>query len=75
MPRYQLDRRDNGVFFWQDSSDLSQVGTLGTTDKQEAQRQLDSMNEEDFKQWRMLHCQWKVGDVVQLRSGGPIITP
>lgn len=74
MPRYRLDRRDNGVFFWQDSFDPSQLGTLGTTDKQEAERQLDSMNEADFNQWRMLQGQWKAGDVVQLRSGGPIMT-
>jgi uncharacterized protein YodC (DUF2158 family) len=74
MPRYRLGRRDNGVFFWQDNNDPSQQGTLETTDKQEAERLLDSMNDEDFNRWRMLHGEWIVGDLVQLKSGGPEIT-
>jgi len=74
MPRYRLDRRDNGVFFWQDNNDPSQQGTLETTDKQEAERLLDSMNDADFNRWRMLHGEWTVGDLVQLKSGGPAMT-
>ena len=74
MPRYQLGRRDDGVFFWQDNQDPSQQETLGTTDKKEAVRLLDSMNDADFKRWRMLVGEWAVGDLVQLKSGGPVIT-
>jgi uncharacterized protein YodC (DUF2158 family) len=72
--KYRLVRHDNGVFFWQDNTDPSQEGTLGTTDKQEAERRLDSMNDADFKRWRMLEGEWIVGDLVQLKSGGPVIT-
>jgi len=74
MPRYRLDCRDDGVFFWQDNEDPSHQGTLGTNDKQEAERQLDSMNEAALNRWRMLQGEWKAGDVVQLKSGGPVIT-
>jgi integrase len=42
--KYRLYRRRNGVFYWQDNTSKKQ-GTLRTTDKREAERQLNAMNE------------------------------
>jgi integrase len=42
--KYRLYRRHNGVFYWQDNTSKKQ-GTLRTTDKREAERQLNAMNE------------------------------
>src|SRR5215470_12329952 len=42
--KYRLYRRHNGVFYWQDNGSKKQ-GTLRTTDKREAERLLNAMNE------------------------------
>src|SRR5437762_609594 len=42
--KYRLFRRRNGVFYWQDNGSQKQ-GTLRTTDKREAERLLNAMNE------------------------------
>ena len=42
--KYRLYRRRNGVFYWQDNGSQKQ-GTLRTTDKREAERLLNAMNE------------------------------
>src|SRR5213595_1691002 len=42
--KYRVYRRRNGVFYWQDNTSKKQ-GTLRTTDKREAERQLNAMNE------------------------------
>jgi integrase len=42
--KYRLYRRRNGVFYWQEN-DSSKQGTLRTTDKREAERLLNAMNE------------------------------
>lgn len=44
QPRYRLYRRRNGVFYWQDN-DSAKQGTLRTTDRREAERLLNAMNE------------------------------
>jgi hypothetical protein len=41
---YRLYRRRNGVFYWQESN-LSKQGTLKTSDRREAGRLLNAMNE------------------------------
>jgi hypothetical protein len=42
--KYRLYRRHNGVFYWQDNSSKKQ-GSLRTTDRHEAERLLNAMNE------------------------------
>jgi integrase len=42
--KYRLYRRRNGVFYWQDNGSKKQ-GTLRTSDKREAERLLNAMNE------------------------------
>jgi integrase len=42
--KYRLYRRHNGVFYWQDNGSKKQ-GTLRTTEKREAERLLNAMNE------------------------------
>ncbi len=42
--KYRLFRRRNGVFYWQ-ANDSSKQGSLRTTDKREAERLLNAMNE------------------------------
>jgi hypothetical protein len=42
--KYRLYRRHNGIFYWQNNTSNKQ-GTLRTTDKREAERQLNAMNE------------------------------
>jgi hypothetical protein len=42
--KYRLYRRHNGVFYWQDNGSKKQ-GTLRTSDKHEAERLLNAMNE------------------------------
>jgi integrase len=42
--KYRLYRRRNGVFYWQDNSSKKQ-GTLRTSDRREAERLLNAMNE------------------------------
>jgi integrase len=42
--RYRLYRRHNGIFYWQENSSNKQ-GTLRTSDKREAGRLLNAMNE------------------------------
>jgi integrase len=42
--KYRLYRRHNGVFYWQDNSSKKQ-GTLRTSDRREAERLLNAMNE------------------------------
>src|SRR5438874_3393660 len=42
--KYRFYRRRNGIFYWQEN-DSSKQGTLRTTDKREAQRLLNAMNE------------------------------
>src|SRR5438309_8618973 len=42
--KYRLYRRRNGVFFWQEN-DSSRQGTLRTSDRREAERLLNAMNE------------------------------
>src|SRR4051812_15071531 len=42
--KYRLYRRDNGKFYWQDN-DSPRQGTLRTSDRQEAERLLNAMNE------------------------------
>ena len=42
--KYRLFRRRNGVFYWQ-SNDSSKQGTLRTTEKREAERLVNAMNE------------------------------
>jgi integrase len=42
--KYRLFRRRNGIFYWQEN-DSSKQGTLRTTDKREAERLLNAMNE------------------------------
>jgi len=42
--KYRMYRRRNGVFYWQDNTSKKQA-TLRTTDKREAGRQLNAMNE------------------------------
>jgi integrase len=42
--KYRLYRRRNGVFYWQEN-DSSTQGTLRTTDRREAERLLNAMNE------------------------------
>jgi integrase len=44
QPKYRLYRRRNGVFYWQDNRSKKQ-GTLRTTDRREAERLLNAMNE------------------------------
>src|SRR5256885_9435559 len=42
--KYRLFRRRNGVFYWQENDSCKQ-GTLRTTDRREAERLLNAMNE------------------------------
>ncbi len=42
--KYRLFRRRNGVFYWQEN-DSSKQGTLRTSDRREAERLLNAMNE------------------------------
>jgi hypothetical protein len=42
--KYRMYRRRNGVFYWQDNGSQKQ-GTLRTTDKREAEKLLNAMNE------------------------------
>jgi len=42
--KYRLFRRRNGVFYWQ-ANDSSKQGTLRTSDRREAERLLNAMNE------------------------------
>jgi hypothetical protein len=42
--KYRLYRRSNGVFYWQEN-DSSKQGTLHTSDRREAERLLNAMNE------------------------------
>jgi integrase len=42
--KYRLFRRRNGVFYWQEN-DSSKQGTLRTTERREAERLLNAMNE------------------------------
>src|SRR5437762_1820962 len=42
--KYRLYRRHNGVFYWQEN-ESSKQGTLRTTDRREAERLLNAMNE------------------------------
>jgi integrase len=42
--KYRLYRRHNGVFYWQEN-DSSQQGTFRTSDRREAERLLNAMNE------------------------------
>jgi integrase len=42
--KYRLYRRRNGVFYWQEN-DSQKQGTLSTSDKREAERLLNAMNE------------------------------
>jgi integrase len=42
--KYRLFRRRNGIFYWQEN-DSSKQGTLRTTDRHEAERLLNAMNE------------------------------
>src|SRR6266404_5064780 len=42
--KYRLYRRRNGVFYWQEN-DSSKQGTLRTSDRREAERLLNAMNE------------------------------
>lgn len=42
--KYRLYRRRNGVFYWQEN-DSSKQGTLRTTERREAERLLNAMNE------------------------------
>jgi hypothetical protein len=42
--KYRLFRRRNGVFYWQDNQSSKQ-GTLRTSDRREAERLLNAMNE------------------------------
>ena len=42
--KYRLYRRCNGVFYWQ-ANDSKKQGSLGTTDRRDAQRLLNAMNE------------------------------
>jgi hypothetical protein len=42
--KYRLYRRRNGVFYWQENKSKKQ-GTLRTTDRREAERLLNAMNE------------------------------
>src|SRR6266550_7553544 len=42
--KYRLYRRRNGVFYWQDNGSNKQ-GTLRTSDRREAERLLNAMNE------------------------------
>src|SRR6266446_3492672 len=42
--KYRLYRRRNGVFYWQENTSKKQ-GTLRTTDRREAERVLNAMNE------------------------------
>ena len=42
--KYRLYRRHNGVFYWQEN-DSSKQGTLRTTERREAERLLNAMNE------------------------------
>src|SRR6266576_2025164 len=42
--KYRLYRRRNRVFYWQDNSSKKQ-GTLRTTDRREAERLLNALNE------------------------------
>ena len=42
--KYRLYRRPNGVFYWRDNN-LSKQGSLRTTDRREAERLLNALNE------------------------------
>jgi len=42
--KYRIYRRHNGVFYWQENNSKKQ-GTLRTTDRREAERLLNAMNE------------------------------
>src|SRR5437660_4888238 len=42
--KYRLYRRRNGIFYWQENNS-SQQGTLRTTNRHEAERLLNAMNE------------------------------
>jgi microcystin degradation protein MlrC len=42
--KYRLYRRRNGIFYWQEN-DSSKQGTLRTSDRREAERLLNAMNE------------------------------
>jgi len=42
--KYRLYRRRNGVFYWQENGSKKQ-GTLRTSDRREAERVLNAMNE------------------------------
>jgi len=42
--KYRLYRRRNGIFYWQENNSQKQ-GTLRTTERREAERLLNAMNE------------------------------
>jgi hypothetical protein len=44
QPKYRLYRRRNGIFYWQENNSQKQ-GTLRTTERREAERLLNAMNE------------------------------
>ena len=44
QPKYRLYRPRNGVFYWQEN-ESSKQGTLRTSDRREAERLLNAMNE------------------------------
>jgi uncharacterized protein YodC (DUF2158 family) len=70
-PRYSLYRRDDGKFWWQDNINPAIEGML-FSDKGLAERLLDVMNDDHRQQ--MLPPKEAVGELVQLKSGGPAMT-
>jgi len=70
-PRYSLYCRDDGKFWWQDNINPAIEGML-SSDKGLAERLLDVMNDDHRQQ--MLPPKEAVGELVQLKSGGPTIT-
>ena len=69
-PRYSLYYLD-GKFWWQDNINPAIEGAL-SSDKDLAERLLDVMNEDHRHQ--MLCPKGTVGELVELKSGGPAMT-
>ncbi|HVI81664.1 MAG TPA: DUF2158 domain-containing protein [Chthoniobacterales bacterium] len=69
--RYQLGKRDSGVFFWRDFY-TGEEGSFDTTSKPDAQRLLNWLNESHYRQF--LRPKEAVGELVELKSGGPAMT-
>jgi uncharacterized protein YodC (DUF2158 family) len=62
---YTLKQLEDGVYFWADNAEPQNVGTIGPVERQEAERVVAKMNKKPHQP------KWIVGQVVQLKPGGP----